>query len=424
MNELTLFFLIFLFLGTSVQFWLSWRHKSYIIKHKNAVPDAFAEKISLENHQNAAIYTTTKLNFGQILLFIEVVILLLWTIGGLLNELDQIWRALEWSELWTGVAVFLSFGLISSLLDLPSSLYSTFHIESKFGFNNTSLRLFIVDLFKSLLLSLIIGIPFIILILWLMAYMGDFWWISVWAVWMGFSLLMLWLYPTVIAPLFNKFKPLEDGELKQKIEHLLEKNGFASKGIFIMDGSKRSGHGNAYFTGLGNNKRIVFFDTLLETLNADEVIAVLAHEVGHFKRKHITKRIISMSILTLLSLAFLGWLMKQDWFYTGLGIETASTYMALLLFSLALPIFTFFLQPVVAWISRKHEFEADDFAAEQAHPSHLIQALVKLYKDNANTLTPDPLYSAFYDSHPPAPVRVNHLLAKIDSAPSFDAAKK
>lgn len=413
MNELTIIFLIFLVIGAGIQFWLSWRHRAYVRTHQNAVPDAFAEKISLEEHQKAAAYTLAKNSFSQKMLFIGVVLLLLWTLGGLLNLLDQVWRSFEWSQLWTGVAVFISFGLLSAIIDLPSDVYSTFRIEAQFGFNRTTPGLFIIDMFKSLVLMLVIGIPFVALVLWLMAYAGEFWWLSVWAVWMSFSLLMIWIYPTFIAPWFNKFQPLEDDDLKQGIDALLQRNGFTSEGIFVMDGSKRSGHGNAYFTGLGRHKRIVFFDTLLKGLNTDEVIAVLAHEVGHFKRKHLQKRIILMAILGLAGLAFLGWLMQQAWFYSGLGINTSSTYMALLLFFLILPVFTFFLQPVMAWFSRKHEFEADDFAAEQANPQTLIQALVKLYKDNASTLTPDPLYSAFYDSHPPAPVRIAHLSSKL-----------
>lgn len=412
MNDLTLFFLLFLALGTGLQIWLAWRQKAYVHTHKNAVPSAFAEKISLEEHQKAAAYTLTKVSFGQKMLIIEVLLLLVWTLGGLLNILDQVWRSLEWSELWTGVAVLISFGLLSALIDLPASIYSTFRIEAQFGFNNTTPSLFITDMSKSLLLTLLIGIPFATLVLWLMASAGEFWWLYVWAVWMAFSLLMLWAYPILIAPLFNKFQPLENDELKQSIEALLQRNGFASQGIFVMDGSKRSGHGNAYFTGIGNNKRIVFYDTLLDDLNTDEVIAILAHEIGHFKRKHILKRLIWMAAMSLTGLALLGWLMQQNWFYNGLGVSTQSTYIALLLFMLVLPVFTFFLQPVVAWFSRKDEFEADDFAAEQTSPLPLIQGLVKLYKENASTLTPDPLYSAFYDSHPPAPVRVAHLSSK------------
>jgi len=415
MNELTIFFLIFLAVGIGIQIWLIGRHRAYVRSHKDTVPSSFASKISLPEHQKAAAYTLTKTSFRQKMLVIEVLVLLLWTLGGLLEHLDQLMRSLAWSELWTGVGVFVCFGLVSSLLDLPGDIYTTFRIEAQFGFNRTTKGTFFMDMLKSLVLSLIIGIPLAILVLWLMAYAGEYWWLSVWIVWTSFSLLMIWIYPTFIAPWFNKFQPLENNELKQQIEALLQKNGFASSGIFVMDGSKRSGHGNAYFTGLGASKRIVFFDTLLKALNADEVIAVLAHEIGHFKRKHIQRRIIWMFIISLAGLAFLGWLMEQNWFYTGLGvsIEHKSTYMALLLFMLALPVFTFFLNPIMAWFSRRHEFEADDFAAEQAKPATLIQALVKLYKDNASTLTPDPLYSAFFDSHPPAPVRIAHLSNKM-----------
>jgi STE24 endopeptidase len=413
MNEFTLFFLIFLVLGTGIQFWLNERHKAYVRGHQNAVPDAFAEKISLEDHQKAARYTLVKVGFGQKLLMVEVVVLLLWTLGGILDMLDQSLRSFGFQELWTGVAVLISFSLLSTLIDLPASIYSTFRIEAQFGFNRTTPGLFVSDLLKSLILSLIIGIPLLALVLWLMESAGQFWWLYVWAVLIAFNLLMIWAYPTFIAPLFNKFKPLSNEELKQRIEELLHKNGFGSSGIFVMDGSKRTGHGNAYFTGLGKNKRIVFFDTLLEGLNTDEVIAVLAHEVGHFKCKHLQKRMIGLAIFSLAGLALLGWLMQQPWFYSGLNVSTSSTYIALLLFMLVIPVFVFFLQPVMAWFSRKHEFEADDFAASQANPLALIQALVKLYQENASTLTPDPLYSAFYDSHPPAPVRIAHLSNKL-----------
>lgn len=416
MNEFTLIFLIVLVLGTTLQFWLAQRHIAYIRSHQQHVPPAFTEKITLADHQKAAAYTLAKTGFGQRMLIVETLILLLWTLGGLLDRLDQAWQGLAWSELWTGVAVLSSFGLLSTLIDLPAQLYSTFRIEAQFGFNRTTPILFLLDILKSLLLTLLFGIPLATLVLWLMAHAGSLWWFSVWIVWLGFSLVMIWAYPTFIAPWFNQFKPLEDHALKQRIEILLHRNGLTSQGIFVMDGSKRSGHGNAYFTGLGNSKRIVFFDTLLEGLNTDEIEAVLAHEIGHFKRKHLPKRLIGVASLSLIGLALLGWLIQQDWFYHGLGVTTASNYMALLLFMLTLPVFTFFLHPLLAWLSRRHEFEADDFAAQQANPLTLIQALVKLYKDNASTLTPDPLYSAFYDSHPPAPVRIAYLSRKLKPA--------
>jgi STE24 endopeptidase len=409
MNEFTIIFVIALILSLDVQWWLKLRHLRHVQHHQHVVPEAFSEKISLSEHQKAAEYTLTKTKFGLISLVVEAIILLIWTLGGLLDFLDQSWQSVGWSPLWTGVAVMVSMTFIASILDLPMSLYDTFRIESKFGFNRMTLGLFFKDLLKSWLITLLVLPPLITLILWLMAHAGAYWWLSVWAVWISFSLLMLWAYPAFIAPLFNKFTPLENNELKQRIESLLQRNGFASQGIFVMDGSTRSGHGNAYFTGLGNQKRIVFFDTLLEGLTHEEIEAVLAHEIGHFKHKHIQKRIVTMAILSLASLALLGWLMQQTWFYSGLGVSTPSTHTALILFMLIMPVFTFFLNPIMAWASRRHEFQADEFAAQQAKPETLIQALVKLYRENASTLTPDPLHSAFYDSHPPASMRIAHL---------------
>lgn len=409
MNEFTIIFVIALILSLDVQWWLKLRHLRHVQHHQHTVPEAFSEKISLSEHQKAAEYTLTKTKFGLISLVVEAIILLIWTLGGLLDFLDQNWQSVGWSPLWTGVAVMVSMTFIASILDLPMSLYDTFRIESKFGFNRMALGLFFKDLLKSWLITLLVLPPLITLILWLMAHAGAYWWLSVWAVWISFSLLMLWAYPAFIAPLFNKFTPLENNELKQRIESLLQRNGFASQGIFVMDGSTRSGHGNAYFTGLGNQKRIVFFDTLLEGLTHEEIEAVLAHEIGHFKHKHIQKRIVTMAILSLASLALLGWLMQQTWFYSGLGVSTPSTHTALILFMLIMPVFTFFLNPIMAWASRRHEFQADEFAAQQAKPETLIQALVKLYRENASTLTPDPLHSAFYDSHPPASMRIAHL---------------
>jgi STE24 endopeptidase len=409
MNEFTIIFVIALILSLDVQWWLKLRHLRHVQHHQHTVPEAFSEKISLSEHQKAAEYTLTKTKFALISLVVEAIILLIWTLGGLLDFLDQNWQSVGWSPLWTGVAVMVSMTFIASILDLPMSLYDTFRIESKFGFNRMTLGLFFKDLLKSWLITLLVLPPLITLILWLMAHAGAYWWLSVWAVWISFSLLMLWAYPAFIAPLFNKFTPLENNELKQRIESLLQRNGFASQGIFVMDGSTRSGHGNAYFTGLGNQKRIVFFDTLLEGLTHEEIEAVLAHEIGHFKHKHIQKRIVTMAILSLASLALLGWLMQQTWFYSGLGVSTPSTHTALILFMLIMPVFTFFLNPIMAWASRRHEFQADEFAAQQAKPETLIQALVKLYRENASTLTPDPLHSAFYDSHPPASMRIAHL---------------
>ncbi len=409
MHNFAILFLAFFAISIVVKFWLSQRHLSHIQKHRAQVPDAFSEKITLEEHQKAADYTTTKVKFGRIPLIYDAIILLAWTLGGGLELLDQFARGYELSPIYTGILVILSMMIISSLLDLPFSLYSTFVIEEKFGFNRTTMKTFIVDLFKGALLSVALGVPLIWVILWLMEQAGDFWWLYTWAVLTTFSLFIAWAYPTWIAPIFNKFSPLEEGETLSRITGLLNRCGFNSDGIFVIDGSKRSSHGNAYFSGFGKNKRIVFYDTLLESLSDDELEAVLAHELGHFKRKHIVKGMAISFATTLIGLGVLAWLMKADWFYNSLGISTPSTYMALLLFTLVTPVFTFLLSPIMSLFSRKNEFEADEYAAQQSEAKYLIQALVNLYKENANTLTPDPLYSAFYDSHPPAPVRIAHL---------------
>jgi STE24 endopeptidase len=380
--------------------------------HREKVPEEFSENISLEAHQKAADYTQAKSRIGIVDLILSSALLLIWTLGGGFNFIDQIIRGMTTSELWTGVCFMLSVLILSSLLDIPMSIYRTFILEEKFGFNKTTPKIFISDMVKSFILMIIIGTPMLALILWIMTNAGDNWWLYVWMTWLGFSLFMMWFYPEFIAPMFNKFKPLENLELKSRIENLLGRNGFASQGIFVMDGSSRSSHGNAYFTGMGSNKRIVFFDTLINDLSHQEIEAVLAHELGHFKCNHIKKRISVMAIVFLIGFWILGWLIDKQWFYSGLGVDQASNYMALILFMMALPVFTFFLQPISSYFSRRDEFEADDFAAEQAHASDLIKALVKLYKENANTLTPDPLYSAFHDSHPPAPIRIAHLTEK------------
>ena len=411
MNTLTLIFLFALGLSLAIQFWLDRRQVKYVSDNRAQVPEAFAENIPLEAHQKAADYTLTNMKLGTIELVLGAVLLLIWTLGGGLELLDNWLRTYQWSPIITGVLVIFSMILISATLDLPINIYRTFVVEQKFGFNHTTPALFITDMLKQTLLMAAIGLPLLWVVLWLMEEMGSLWWLHVWAVWTGFSLFMMWAYPAFIAPIFNKFNPLDNEELKQRIEQLLTRCGFTSQGVFIMDGSRRSSHGNAYFTGLGDNKRIVFFDTLLKSLSIDEVEAVLAHELGHFKRGHIKKRLISMIIISLLSLALLGWLMQYEGFYTGLGVSQSSTYIALVLFMMVSPLFSIYLQPVFAWVSRKHEFEADDFASKQCNANNLITALVKLYEENASTLTPDPLYSAFHDSHPPAPVRIAHLAA-------------
>ncbi len=412
MNTFSYIFLIVITSGFAVQWLLTQRHMRHVVRHRDQVPPAFSDKITLEQHQKAADYTCAKARTGLVELCIGTLILLAWTLGGGLQWLDSLWRSFAVEEIITGVGFIFSVVLISSIFDIPVSIYRTFKLEQQFGFNKTTVRTFVVDILKNLLIMSLIGIPLLALILWIMQNAGDQWWLYVWLTWFGFSLLMMWAYPAFIAPLFNKFRPLEEGELKRRIENLLARNGFTSNGIFVMDGSSRSTHGNAYFTGLGENKRIVFFDTLINELSEDEIEAVLAHELGHFKCKHIRKRIVMMAAIFFAGFAVLGWLIDLPWFYQGLGVNDSSAYMALTLFVLVSPVFTLFLQPVFSQMSRKHEFEADDFAAAQAKPADLIHALVKLYRENANTLTPDPLYSAFHDSHPPAPIRIAHLAAK------------
>ena len=413
MHTFTQLFLLMFVFSIGLRLWLSARQIAHIRQHRDNVPESFADKITLEEHQKAADYTTTKTTFGRLPLFYDACLLLLWTLGGGLEWLDQSIIAMEFGPIMTGITVMLAFMLISSALDLPFSIYTTFVIEEKFGFNNTTVKTFIIDMIKGSALGLAIGVPLLFAILWLMEQMGDMWWIYTWLLLSGFSILMMWIYPTWIAPIFNKFEPLEEGDTLSRIKGLLERCGFSSDGVFVIDGSKRSSHGNAYFSGFGRNKRIVFYDTLLKMLSDDELEAVLAHELGHFKKKHIIKSIFISFATTLVGLAILAWLMKNQWFYNGLGLSTQSTYMALLLFTMVSPVFTFVLSPIMSLFSRKNEFEADAFAAEQTDAQHLIKALVGLYRENASTLTPDPVYSAFYDSHPPAPVRIEHLNSHV-----------
>ena len=409
MHTFTFIFLALLIITTGVQLWLSLRNAKHVAKHRTTVPQEFADKITLEEHQKAADYTRTKGSFGRFNLILSAVVLLLWTLGGGLEILDNSIRSFNWGPLTTGVAVIIGFSLISSIIDIPTSIYSTFVIEEKFGFNKSTIKVFFIDMLKGAALSVAIGIPLIMLVLWLMESAGSLWWLYAWAALTAFSVLMMWAYPKFIAPIFNKFKPLEEGEVLNRITTLLDKTGFNSDGVFVMDGSKRSSHGNAYFTGFGKTKRIVFFDTLLKHLTPTQVEAVLAHELGHFKHKHVLKGMIVSMTMTLVGFAALAWLMQQQWFYNALGVSQSSTYMALVLFILVSPAFTFFIGPIMSRWSRKHEFEADSFAAQQSDSAELISALVGLYKKNAGTLTPDPLYSAFYDSHPPASIRIAHL---------------
>ncbi|MCG8426140.1 MAG: M48 family metallopeptidase [Chromatiales bacterium] len=413
MHSFTLIFLIALSAGFAVQLWLLTRHQKHIRAHRAAVPEAFSSQVTLEQHQKAADYSDAKINISRINLVYGTLLLLGWTLGGGIDLLAQWWSVTGLGELNRGIGLIFSLFLIMGLLELPLSIYSTFVIEERFGFNRSTPKRFITDLLLQTLLGIALGGPLLLVILWLMGEAGSYWWLAAWLVWMAFTLFITWIFPTVIAPIFNKFTPLEENALKQRIHALLERTGFTSKGIFVMDGSKRSGHGNAYFTGFGKNKRIVFYDTLLESLSEQEVEAVLAHELGHFKRNHIKKGMVLSFVITLLGLALLGWLTEQSWFYQALGVTQSSNALALTLFMLVVPVFTQFLNPISAWFSRKNEFEADDFAVEQTGSEPLITALVKLYRENASTLTPDPLYSAFHDSHPPAPVRVAHLSSKI-----------
>ena len=412
MNTFTIIFLIALFISSTVQFWLAKRQANYVAAHRAAVPDAFKDKVPLTAHQKAADYSQAKLKLGNIDGVLSIAVLLALTLGGGINLAFSYWPTVIESSLWAGVAATASIFLLMTLIETPTSLYQTFIIEEKFGFNKSSIGQFIKDQVLQLSLGAAIGLPILALILWVMENVGPLWWLCAWGILMSFSLLMSWLYPTVIAPLFNKFTPMEDGSLKDRIQGLLTRCGFNSQGIFIMDGSKRSGHGNAYFTGLGNNKRIVFFDNLVASLDEEELESVLAHELGHFKCKHVIKMLIATAIMSLISFAVLGWLISQAWFYNGLGVEQASNAAALLLFMLVSSSFTFFMQPISAYFQRKFEFEADDFAANNAKASKMISALVKLYEENANTLTPDPLYSAFHYSHPPAAIRIAHLESK------------
>ena len=415
----TVIFLLTLVSAVSIRVWLATRHIRYVHTHRNSVPENFSSQISLDAHQKAADYTCakTRLNYANICL--DTVLLLILTLGGGLNALNFFWSNWFSDPLLQGMIFILGTVLLMGLVEIPINYYRTFVIEKKFGFNKMTHSMFFVDLIKQGLLGILLGLPLLFGALWLMEKTGANWWLYVWLMWVGFNLIILSVYPTWIAPLFNKFTPLEDASLKARIEQLMQKCGFKSSGLFVMDGSRRSSHGNAYFTGFGKNKRIVFFDTLLSHLNPPEIEAVLAHELGHFKRNHVIKRILLTFTMSLVFLWLLGYLMNQDWFYQGLGvfssnetlanISSHSTAMALLLFFLVMPTFTFLFQPLSSLYSRKHEFEADAYAVEKASAGDLIQALVKLYQDNAATLTPDPLHSAFYDSHPPASVRIARL---------------
>jgi STE24 endopeptidase len=405
----TKLFLVALFVKSLIESLLDKRNMDHIIKNRNTVPAKFQDQITLVDHQKAADYSVEKIKVAQIFHFVDLVVFLVLTLAGGLELINHLAMGVNASPIMTGLIFFGIFGLIQMVLSLPQTLYTTFVIEEKYGFNKTTWKTFVSDMAKGLVLSLVLGAPIIYAILWIMERLGSAWWVYAFLFLTAVQLLIVFIYPTFIAPIFNKFSPLEEGEVKSKIIDLLARCGFKSSGLFVMDASKRSGHGNAYFTGLGKNKRIVFFDTLLSSLDAEEVEAVLAHELGHMKRKHVLKGMIKGIVLSFVGFAILGYLRNNTAFFNGHGVQTITDYMALTLFSMVAGVYTFLLTPISAYTSRKHEYEADQFASENAKASKLISALVKMYKDNASSLTPDPLFSKFYFSHPPALERVTYL---------------
>lgn len=409
----TLWFIVFLAASLVTQTWLVLRQIRHVARHRDQVPAVFAERISLRSHQRAADYTHAKMQLGLVDTVVSTALLIALTLLGGLQWLDIRMADAFDNELLRQMALVAAVVFISSLVSLPFALWRRFKLDERFGFNRMTPALFASDALKSLLISLILGAPLLALILWVMDNAGPAWAWWAWGIWVAFNLLVLWLFPTVIAPLFNRFTPLQDTAVTERVQKLAQRCGFALNGVFVMDGSKRSAHGNAYFTGFGTARRIVFFDTLLSRLNPEEIEAVLAHELGHFKHRHILKRMAVSFIGALVFLQVLAWLSQQVWFYTGLGVMPqlgrSNSGLALVLFFLVVPVFTFWVSPVAAWFSRKDEFQADAYAATQTPPAALVSALVKLYDDNAATLTPDPLYSAYHDSHPPAMIRIGRL---------------
>jgi STE24 endopeptidase len=415
-DTLTIAFVVALLASLATKLWLATRQMRHVAAHRGEVPPAFRGTVTAAAHQKAADYTLAKGRFGLLSLAVGSAVLLGWTLLGGLDQLNTLLLNHVHpvaGDLGYQLALLAAFVLIGSAIELPLDWYSTFRIEQKFGFNRMSLGLWLADLAKGSLVGALIGLPLAAGILWIMGHSGGLWWLYAWAAWVAFNLVLLVLYPTVIAPLFNKFEPLPDEALKRRVQALMQRCGFAAKGLFVMDGSRRSAHANAYFTGLGAAKRVVFFDTLLQRLSPGEVEAVLAHELGHFKRKHVVKRMVGIFGLSLLGLALLGWLAAQSAFYAGLGVQPSlgapNDALALILFMLVLPPFTFFISPLMAHVSRVHEFEADAYACAQADGGDLAAALLKLHEDNAATLTPDPLYARFYYSHPPASERLAAL---------------
>lgn len=412
---LTILFVVLLLAMLGVRIWLSARQIRHVLAHRDIVPKEFSEKIGLPSHQRAADYTVAKVRLKMFEMLFDAAVLIGLTLMGGLQYIDTLTSSFTSHVLLRQVLLVMSVFMLLGVLGIPFALYRQFKLEAHFGFNRMTLKMFVSDTIKEAILGALLGVPLIAAVLWLMAEAGTLWWLWAWALWTGFSLLVAFIFPTWIAPLFNKFTPLDDAALAQSIQELANRCGFTLSGLFVMDGSKRSAHGNAYFTGFGRARRIVFFDTLLARLTPNEIIAVLAHELGHFKHRHILKRMITMFVGSLIFFALLGWLATQSWFYTDLGVipqmGTRNDAMALLLFFLVVPIFTFGLTPIRSWLSRRDEFEADRFARDQSSADELINALVKLMDDNASTLTPDPVHSAFYDSHPPAAIRIRHLSA-------------
>ena len=406
MEWLTPVFLFAVLAGVAAELWLAQRQAGAVAGHRGAVPDAFAISISREEHAKAADYTLAKLRLGRISSVVDAALVLALTIGGGLATIDALWRRSHLAEPWLGLVVIASAVLLIRLISLPLSLWRTFGLEARFGFNRTTVALYLTDLAKGLGLAVVLGGPLLLAMLWLMERAGRWWWLAAWWLWLAVMLIMAWAWPAFIAPLFNRFVPLADQDLKSRIESLLTRCGFASKGVYVVDSSRRSSHGNAYFTGIGRHKRIVFFDTLLGTLGHGEVEAVLAHELGHFRLKHVRKRLLVSVAGAFAALALLGWLTGQPGFYHALGVPTRSAHAALLLFMLVVPAFAFFITPLGSLWSRRHEFQADAFASRHASAAELATALVKLHRDNASTLTPDPLYVAFYYSHPPPLARI------------------
>ena len=412
---MTLAFAIALGAGMVLKFWLASRQIRHVASCRDAVPAGYAQSVSLAAHQKAAAYTITKTRFGLLELAFGAVTLLGWTLLGGLDLLNQVLLGLIGPGMLQQVALLVAFALIGGVVELPLAWHATFVIEERFGFNKTTPHLWLADLLKSATLGAVIGIPMVSLILWLMGASGPQWWLWAWSTWMAFNLLLLMVYPTFIAPLFNRFKPLEDENLVHRVTTLMQRCGFTARGLFVMDGSRRSAHANAYFTGFGASKRVVFYDTLLAKLSPAEVDAVLAHELGHFKHRHVIKRIATLFAVSLCGFALLGWLSSHTWFYSALGVQpnmvngAPNDALALLLFMLVVPVFTLFLSPWMAHFSRKHEFEADQYAVQQTNGADLASALLKLYEDNASTLTPDPVYVRFYYSHPPAVERLARM---------------